>query len=251
MAIAPRILWRAWVVACVVCSAPGAARGAEPASATPTPTGEEILQRSAAVYAQATSYQDTGEVTTRFFPRNRDPHETVSTFSTAFTRPGRFRFEFRNRFDERQPDWNRYVIWQADAEVQAWWSLRPNEAPPENLALGLARAAGVSSGSSYRIPGQLQPDVINGRPFLARLRRVTLLGVERLDMIQAYKIQGRADTLEQTIWIGLEDFLIRKIYEEHTFERFETQTTTVYVPRVNQPVAPESLIFGVAAPAAQ
>jgi hypothetical protein len=230
--------------------------GLLPAEAEPTElaikptvlTGEEILRRSAEVYAQASSYQDTGEVRTRFFPHNREPHETISPFTTAFVRPARFRFEFHHRFNEEQPDWHRYVVWKAEGEVQAWWSLRPTEKPPENLSQGLAKAAGVSGGSAYRIPGQLMPEVLSGRPFLARLRRVTLVDTESVDATKTYKVQGTADTLEQTLWIGQEDFLVRKIYEEHTFERFETQTTTIYHPFVNQPVPPAALAFGVEKP---
>src|SRR5262245_40637691 len=61
-------------------------------------SAEEILERMATTYAKCKTYQDSGCVTTTFFYADRQ-HTHKKPFSTAFVRPGQFRFEFKSTHD--------------------------------------------------------------------------------------------------------------------------------------------------------
>lgn len=55
-----------------------------------TMTATDIMAEVRTVYATCRSYRDTGEVWVNWDPDSSEPHRT---FSTAFVRPDRFRFE--------------------------------------------------------------------------------------------------------------------------------------------------------------
>src|ERR1044071_9484572 len=84
---------------------------AEPQS---TLTSGDIADRTKSVYAECSSYHDTGKVTTVFFENDRQ-RTVEKPFQTAFVRPDRFRFEYR---DESLPAGTRYIIWRVGANVQ-------------------------------------------------------------------------------------------------------------------------------------
>ena len=46
-----------------------------------------------------------------------------------------------------------------------------------------------------------------------------------------------------TLWIDKETFLVRKVYEEKTFDDFRTETTWLYEPVVDVEVDPAQLAF--------
>lgn len=69
-------------------------------------TADEVLDRLARTYAGLTTYRDAGRVVTRYFPDGRRPHSEVKTFTTAFARPDRFRFEFRSRAGDADDEWD-------------------------------------------------------------------------------------------------------------------------------------------------
>ncbi len=61
---------------------------------------EQILAAMAEAYATCASYRDAGVVTTRFLHPDGGGFTTTRPFRTAFVRPGRFRFEYRDRDSE-------------------------------------------------------------------------------------------------------------------------------------------------------
>jgi outer membrane lipoprotein-sorting protein len=75
-------------------------------------TAQEILKQMANRYASCQSYRDSGEVIqVKSDATGKKTQET--RFTTAFRRPGRFRFEYQYRF----PRYGlyRYIVW-ADGE---------------------------------------------------------------------------------------------------------------------------------------
>src|SRR5262249_47398083 len=119
---------------------------------------EQILAALAEVYAECRSYRDAGRVVTRFLPAgDRRPHSSVRQFATAFVRPGRFRFEYRQRYREEDA-WDRYIVWAHGAEVRTWWDVRPGVEEAKSLGMALAGATGVSGGSAHTVPALLLPD---------------------------------------------------------------------------------------------
>ncbi|MFL5330031.1 MAG: hypothetical protein ACJ8C4_14090 [Gemmataceae bacterium] len=72
---------------------------------------EDIMLAMARMYAACNTYRDTGRVVTRFVDLSgKVMHSAERPFSTAFIRPDRFRFEFRNQFHNRGK-WYRNIVW--------------------------------------------------------------------------------------------------------------------------------------------
>jgi hypothetical protein len=79
---------------------------------------EQILEAMAEVYATCSTYRDAGRVTTRFYSADRHrPRTSVRPFTTAFRRPDRFRFEYRERY-QIEDEWDRYIVWADGSAVR-------------------------------------------------------------------------------------------------------------------------------------
>jgi outer membrane lipoprotein-sorting protein len=104
---------------------------------------QDVLDRMAKAYAGCKSYRDSGVVKTVFIEAtgNRDVEKP---FTTAFVRPDRFRFEYKEEAGGQE---RRYIVWRKGKEVQTWWDVKPGVEKPESLNLALAGATGVSGSS--------------------------------------------------------------------------------------------------------
>jgi hypothetical protein len=149
---------------------------------------EQILAAMAEVYATCASYRDAGRVVTRFVTTDR-PRTSIKPFTTAFVRPDRFRFEYRDRFGDGEGEWDRYIVWAGGGVVRSWWSIQPDAEEPESLALALAAATGVSGGSAHTVPALLLPDVVGGRRLTA-LGGLVSLGDADLGEVACYRLRG-------------------------------------------------------------
>jgi hypothetical protein len=203
---------------------------------------EQIVADMLATYANCVSYSDEGEVVTVFHNEHGD--RTVSKpFTTAFVRPDKFRFEYRER---RRDDWNRYIIWRSASDVRTFWSIRPDMGR-NDLRLAIAGATGVSSGSAIMIPSLLMPGEVSAGQ-LKSLSNLTLLDVEEVDGSPASKIQGEAAAGNiLVLWIDQQSNLVVKIYQQAHFATFNTETTITYRPRLNLPISPDALAFNAPA----
>lgn len=226
----------------------------------------EILQKTAETYKNCKSYQDTGNVVT-VFHQAKKTRSSERPFSTAFVRPGRFRFEYKDSFDGIK--WYRHIICANGNDVQRWWDIRPGLERPASLAMALAGATGVSGGSAHTIPTLLMPDEITG------LRLTDLSELKRLDdgrvaKADCYRIQGQLVIPENPaererhrreiqkiigrpaesakngptiVWIEKKSLLVRRIDQQTQFDSFRTESTTTYDPFINEPVPERKLEF--------
>ncbi len=206
-------------------------------------SGPEIYERMLGTYERAQSYEDTGEVRTRFVKRFWPDRTTLLPFTTAFVRPDAFRFEFRSRaggLGEGQ----RYLIWRSGDEVKSWWSIQPGIRINQPFELAIAAATGVSGGSSARIAALLLPDLQWGRR-MRFLEEIQLSGQEELEGAACYHLRANGpDGRPVEFWVDARTFLLRQLFETRQLDGFRTETTTIYhSPRVNASVAPEKLRF--------
>ena len=229
---------------------------------------QQILEAVGEVYASCVTYRDSGQVFTRFYsPRVADPRISVKPFTTAFHRPDRFRFEYRDRFDVGH-EWNRYLVWLGGKAVRTWWDLHRRVDQPESIGHALAGATGVSGGSAHTVPALLMPDRVGGRQ-LTLLAELESLEDELLETVTCYRLQGRflhliekeghvqqvsaptgrrperAKHSPLTVWIDRGTFLIRRIEAANQFETFRTETVTDYMPAVGIRLSDEELLFDV------
>src|ERR1700733_5577966 len=128
-------------------------------SPPPTPTADDIVKAMASTYRSAPAYSDRGEQVEDF-----TKFKARRTFSTAFVRPDRFRFEYRDEGDPNRP----YVIWTDGTGVFSQWYVRPGIVATEaGLGEAIGAAAGGSSRTSYTIPGLLMPELVGGFTLVA------------------------------------------------------------------------------------
>ncbi len=201
----------------------------------------EIMDRTVEVYAGFSTYRDSG-VMTRTFYADDGEHQETQTFTTAFRRPYRFRFECREGE-------NRYIVYADAAAVRAWWSVHEGVQPMASVDEAIALAVGPSNGTSHTIPRLLMPERVRGRS-LAELRGLERLPDAMLGDIACYRLEG-TDRYEDThtIWIERETFLVHRIDEKHSFPDFTTVDRTVYRPEVDVELADEE--FDLGAPGSQ
>ncbi len=207
----------------------------------PQSTAKQIIDKIAHAYSSCKSYYDEGVVTTVFFHDKLGKRTTKRPFTTAFVRPDRFRFEFKNRRGEEE--WDQYIVWRDGGSVHTWWSIQPGIKNRNSLGMALAGATGVSGGSAHKIPKLLMPDEIKGWN-LANLIDPELLDDEDVNAISCSKIQGKHLSGDvNTLWVEKRSYLVRKIATQRSFPDFRTETTTTYNPRFDIDIRPDQLEF--------
>ncbi len=229
---------------------------------------EQVLAALAEMYASCVTYRDRGKVTTTWFRKGEPNRTTAKPFETAFIRPDRFRFEFRDRFVEEDP-WHRYLVWANGKDVRTWWELEPAAEVRESLSLALAGATGISGGAAHTIPNLMMPEEIGGRT-LTDLVEVTSLPDADIGDVSCYRIQGRPRAIPDddefrrvreeffrttgvqlpppvsqyepiTIWIDRGALLVRRIEDYHVGTASEQITD--YEPESGTMIPEEELRF--------
>src|SRR3990170_3310227 len=147
---------------------------------------ETILLRMARVYRTCQSYRDSGEVRTTLLT-DGGRAGSDRPFHTAFARLDRFRFQFTDPgLGERS---SAYIVWSDGTEVRSWWDAKPGVRRPESLQAALAVAAGVSGGSSIRVPGLLLPSSIGEGPLVIAAERIQD-GTDR--GVSCFRVKGKS-----------------------------------------------------------
>lgn len=229
---------------------------------------QQILAATAEGYAACASYRDAGRVVTRFVSPGGRTRTSVKPFATAFVRPSRFRFEYRERFGDAD-EWDRYLVWAGGGHVRTWWTVRPGVEESASLGSALAAATGVSGGASRTVPALLMPGAVSGR--LVDLGEITWLGDADLGGVACYRLGGRiaparvdltrderhseevrrltgrplerAERSPLTVWIDRGTLLVRRIEEDVRFETFRTECVTEYEPQAGVAVRDGELAF--------
>jgi RNA polymerase sigma factor (sigma-70 family) len=203
---------------------------------------QQIVDRMLKLYSDCKSYLDSGTVKT-LFVENGGKRTVEEPFTTAFERPDRFRFEYKETIGDRQM---RFIIWSNAKQVQTWWDVKPGIDKPESLDLPLGGAAGVSGNSSLNIPQLLLPDKMGWR-------RLALTEPKRaedgkLDKVECYRVEGKYGGNPITIWIDKKSYLVRRIDEEAMFDNFRTEQTTTYDPTIDEKITDKMLEFDAPGP---
>jgi hypothetical protein len=200
---------------------------------------QRVLLTMARAYGTCLSYRDTGLVRTTYLKPN-GKRTVLKPFSTAFVRPDRFRFEYRE--PRAQGKQSRCIVWRQRKKVRTWEDARPGAQGPGSLATALAAAARGSGGSAHTVPAMLMRiEVGGGRPVeLERMRRIE---DRMLGKVDCYLVQGRYDDAPATFWVEKRTGLLWRIDSQHDFGTFRTQETTTYKPSFNAAIPPTLLAF--------
>jgi len=216
---------------------------AQPAGAENSPERDslaatDIIKRMKSAYADSRSYFDTGMVKEVFIDASGE-RIVEKPFTTAFVRPDRFRYEFREtpKFQSER----RFVIHKNGKELRVHWDVK-HDLELNDLDRAIAAATGVSSESAITVPGMLLPKEITWRRAI-RFRIPTRIDDEIFGNIDCYRILDRVGGGLVTFWIGKQDLLLRKTYLEKSFDDFRVQRTTTYKPEMNTAIDAKLLEF--------
>lgn len=180
-------------------------------SQTKSITAQSIIEKMAAQYANASSYQDTG-VVEDVKGEGAGQRETVKKFKTFFARPHFFRFEWTDRLPSTTEE-TLNVVWNDGKQTYSYysWSDQGIE-KKEYLSLGIAGATGISRGSAHVIPALLMEEVGGFR--LTETSKLSLLGEEKFEGEDCYIVRGyHPHDFPIDMWISKRDFLLRKVKE--------------------------------------
>jgi len=199
----------------------------------------EILLHLAHRYSQCSSYKDVGSVTTTCsgpglsFIRRK-------WFTTAFVRPDRFRFEFRDV--EGPGPQLRYVIWAESSRGHLFSEPPGRQEETESLGMAIAAATGISGGAAHTVTALLLPDVIDGW-------RLSELVNPRFDetaiLVHGCRcIVGGGWAGPVRAYVDSTSFALRRLETVNTAASGSAITVADYEPTFDTPVAAQSLGAG-------
>ncbi len=188
-------------------------------SQTKSITAQSIIEKMAAQYANASSYQDIG-VVEDVKGEGGGQRETVIKFKTFFARPHFFRFEWTDRSIVTSEE-RLNVIWNDGKQTYSYYSWGDaGVEKKEDLSLGIAGATGISRGAAHVIPALLMEEVSGFR--LTETKNVSLLGEEKFEGEDCYIVRGyHPHNFPIDMWISKRDFLLRKVKEPNDDGTYE------------------------------
>jgi hypothetical protein len=213
------------------------------ASPAPSQPGE-ILVQTRATYAALHSYADMGVTTTEYRSPGAPPMVERHTFSTLYKSPRQYLFDFQK---DPKAGAERFVVWGDGEDFHTWWSAtRVHDTYPRGrgttaFALGSSPTKGTvllfapllfpqaglhGSIADLTVSGGGEIEDIGGR------RCHKIVGEVR----SAYGSGAVAGARPATVWIDVETFLVRKIFEDTpngTGGGIVSSITTTFEPQAN------------------
>ncbi len=214
---------------------------------TPVTLVEEaaaLLASARARYATCTTYADSGTVVIEYRQQDGATSRAEFTFTTAFSRPDRFRFEWGERSPEAER--GREVVVHEEGVVRSWPLGASEPVRCTSLVGALANDAG---GAAPLVAALLMPDRFDhgGRlaptSATAEAHRVVLEGVE------CWRFDRSDGDIRQRLWFEIDSRLLRRLEESQSLGGVEVVTTTTYAPRFDGRLAADD--FALTEPAAE
>ena len=201
--------------------------GAEPR------TAQGVLDAMTRAYARCVSYRDEGKVTVAF-ESDSGSIATTASFTTLFVRPDRFRFECAGTNVTRSPF--RFILWREGAATRHWSSRLPGVKTDATFDAGVAAAAAtaVSNRASAMVPSLLLPGSVASWG-LSAMGAMTL-GTEPVEGHDCFKIAGKFETNERTLWVDKKSLLLRRVEELMVTDDARTRRTVTYEPAFDEKI---------------
>jgi hypothetical protein len=194
---------------------------------------KDLIRRVQETYGQATSYRDTGS----YECINDGEILSRAYFKTLYRDPGELLFE--NWDSTGDFHFTAHTLSKRGDQVKYMSDFDAAPTEDHDISLAIAALYGVTSRTSGNIP-QLLLNLDKGTLFdLAGLKLLDEAKSE--DGTPCLRLQGLDFSSEEnTIWIGKEDLLIRKI---ETVKDPANRDTTIYKPTVNAEITDGELVF--------
>lgn len=202
----------------------------------------ELIASVAEVYRSAKSYRDTGAITA--FDADGESERDHVTFKTAYVRPGRFRFEWREPWPIDGTV--RRVVWSDGRESRTWWQVPLGDDLDEqepSLELAIAGATGVSRGTAHAIPSLLLSPHVDGRS-IKDLVRPRIERDTTLDQRRVWVVAGINGSCLLHVYVDQETLLILRIDESQSEDHGLLDSTTTYRPELDPNITDSELAKG-------
>jgi hypothetical protein len=183
------------------------------------PTAADLLSQVAAQYASLLTYSDEGEEVTVFVTGQQSwERRTVKKrFKTAFVRPDKFFFQYREVGLGPESEWRGGTIWTDGSGVHTWSTIEFPAGHGHSIEQATGGFAGVSSGTSTLTAKLLLPD-IDARSPLPEPSTSRLLGEGSVEGKSCWKVEGLRFGMQSAItWIDRRDFVIRRVDHANEF----------------------------------
>jgi hypothetical protein len=170
---------------------------------------EELMDQVVETYRTLTAYHDEGVVLS-YWKHTPAPGELH--FKTDFRKPGDFRFEWvlHHPYPELRDVESQHVVWSNRHGTFSYWDQRPKISKASSLGSAIQGSTGVSQGAITTIPG-----LIVGRDrviwSVEDVHDLSLLEPAEFEGIPCVRLRGILGDARVEIWIGRDDFLIRRI----------------------------------------
>lgn len=205
----------------------------KPANATSAyagPPANEILARTASVYAGCRTYTDEGTIGIEGFG------SAGSHFRTTFSRPDVLGFEL---WEGSKEPW---VVWKSGDEINnsGPYGLAGRTAP---IDVTLGQLAFNSKGGSLLVPQLLSPSLFRTADAFALLVDPRVIGEVKVDGVDAFRVKGTLLGQPTELWIDKSNYLIRKVVRKITQRNQQFDSVTEYKPKLNADIPAESLSY--------
>lgn len=233
-----------------------------------TPGALTILSRAAERYASCRTYQDAGELVDVIVngPKPWQRRTSRKSFQTAFVRPERMLFEFKERTLGPEAEWPHFALWRNADGVREWSTFLAEETPRstrfESLEQALDSEELLYFGTRCRVPRLL---LAHGTPpEFEGLETAEVADVDEIDGRRCWRVAVRREGRPETLWIDCEDHALRRAHERTYFDptvervllpkgaalslisKFTTETTTFYSPRFDADI--DERVFAISPP---
>lgn len=208
------------------CAAQPPPRSAAAARPAPELTAAQLLARVRERYSRASSYQDSGTMSSVVDAAGMGASRTSTTFRTAFERQsGRFYFDYNEARGRILPP-ERVVIWQAQpGSAQIWRTAEPEQIEEEELSGALSAMQGVSNGLTAIAPRLLLPPPLSVEPGPFQVA-YHLEGVERIGETPAFRLAWEGQQRSIRLWIRQSDFALIRFIDHQVIASAEPEPGT-------------------------
>jgi len=179
-------------------------------------TADEIIANLTRLYANCSSYSDSGAVTT-----TGDAPDPGIKFKTYFVRPAKFRFEWTSYRGRQVFD----ILWSDGVTTHAFHFGQLKEC--QSLGFAIAGATGISFGSARNVSALLMAEIGAGTRNPLHLIDLSVLREEQMHGRLCCVIQGHhtSDSLCTELWIDKANFVLRRISESYLISVSQQQET--------------------------
>jgi outer membrane lipoprotein-sorting protein len=202
-------------------------------------TVNEIIKLMREEYSMTKSYSDSGVVKIIIISSKGRKTVVKKPFNTAFIRPDRFRFEYREKTQFNRE--HRFIVYLKGKKLQTYWDIE-NDLKLDSLDKAIGAATGISGGSAITVPAMLLPSEIKWRRAI-RFNKPKRIDDAIFNKILCFRIQDNIFGNNVIFWIDQETFFLLKIYREKKSEEYKYQETTTYKPIKNGKVTDIMLEF--------